>query len=153
MAAQWTAGNTSGSVLTAAKLNTIGAAWENYTPAPIQGNFATGFTTNYSRYALFQKTCMVQMKITFTSSAGALAGNNILINLPFNAASITNVTGSFYYLDSGTANYTGSFVGQSAVPSNYGYFLISGAGVLGATPAVTIAANDTLQFHCTYEVA
>lgn len=32
MATQWTAGTTSGQVLTAATLNTIGAAWETWTP-------------------------------------------------------------------------------------------------------------------------
>ena len=34
MATQWTAGTTAGQILTAATLNTIGAAWETWTPAP-----------------------------------------------------------------------------------------------------------------------
>ena len=40
MATQWTAGTTAGQVLTAATLNTIGAATQSYTPA------WTGSTTN-----------------------------------------------------------------------------------------------------------
>jgi hypothetical protein len=152
MAAQWTAGNTSGSVLTAAKLNTIGAAWETYTPQPIQGGFATNFTTNYSRYALFQKTCLVQMKLTFTGSAGAIAGQNILINLPFNPVLNTAITGSYYYLDSGTANYGGALVGTN-VGTAYCFMIASSLGVLGANPNFQIAVNDTLQFSCAYEVA
>jgi len=40
MATQWTAGTTSGQVLTAATLNTIGAVWETWTPA------LTASTTN-----------------------------------------------------------------------------------------------------------
>jgi hypothetical protein len=139
-------------VLTAAKLNTIGAAWETYTPVPFQGGLATGFTTNYSRYALFQKTCLVQMKLTFTSSAGAIAGNNILINLPFNPVLNTAITGSYYYLDSGTANYGGPLVG-TAVGTAYCYMILPNAGVLGANPNFAVAVNDTLQFSCAYEVA
>jgi len=152
MATQWTAGTTSGQVLTAATLNTIGAAWVTYTPSPIQGGVLTQFTTNYSKYALFQKTCIVQMKFTMTGAGGAIPGQALWINLPFAVASTNNNTGSFYYLDSGTANYVGAAVSVPAQP-NYVQLFVSGAGTLGSNPAVTVAVNDTAQFTFSYEVA
>ncbi|ANH49593.1 hypothetical protein uvFWCGRAMDFOSS50C341_011 [Freshwater phage uvFW-CGR-AMDFOS-S50-C341] len=151
MATQWTAGTTSGQVLTAATLNTIGAAWVTYTPAPIQGGFLTQFTTNYSKYALFQKTCIVQQKITMTGSGGAVAGQNIYVNLPFAAASLTSLTGSYYYLDSGTANYGGPAIG--ALSTNYLYCIMPNLGVVGANPSIIAAVNDVIQFTCSFEVA
>jgi len=122
-----------------------------YTPAPIQSGFLTQFTTNYSKYALFQKTCIVQQKITITGSGGAVAGNNILVNLPFSVASFPNATGSFYYLDSGLANYGGPFI--SANTANYGYMILPNAGVVGANPNIIVQVNDTIQFTISYEVA
>ena len=139
-------------MLTAATLNTIGAAWVTYTPAPIQGNFLTGFTTNYSKYALFQKTCIVTQKITFTSSAGAVAAYPIVTNLPFAAAAGLSGTGSYHYFDSGVQNYVGTAKG-TAFNSSYVEFIVNAAGQLGINPAFLAAVNDTLQISYSYEVA
>ena len=49
MATQWTAGTVSGQVLTAATLNTIGAAWVDYTPTLTQGVTVTK-TITVARY-------------------------------------------------------------------------------------------------------
>jgi hypothetical protein len=152
MATQWNAGTSAGQVLTAAKLNTIGAAWETYTPAPYQGGFISSFVTNYSKYALFQKTCIVQQKITFTGSTGAVAGNPILLNLPFAALTILSTTGSYYYLDSGTANYVGAVVGN-VISTNYVGLMLSGQALIGQTPNIIVQNNDSVQFTISYEIA
>ena len=78
-------------------------------------------------------------------------GQNIAVNLPFPAASITSITGSYYYLDSGTANYGGPLVGFFG--TSYCYMILPNAGVVGANPSILVANNDVLQFTCTYEVA
>ena len=86
-----------------------------------------------------------------TGSGGAALGNNIYVNLPFAAATLTSLTGSYYYLDSGTANYGGPAVG--ALSTNYLYFILPNAGVVGANPSIIAAVNDTIQFTCSFEVA
>lgn len=123
-----------------------------YSPAPIQGNYLTQFTVNYAKYALFQKTCIVNAKVTFTGSGGAVGGQAILMTLPFNSAAQTAITGSFYYFDSGSANYVGTTTG-SPLTNNWALNIVSGLGAIGATPAVTVAVNDTFQITVCYEVA
>ena len=71
MATQWTAGTTSGQVLTAATLNTIGAAWVDYTPTLTQGVTVTK-TVVQARYCQFQKTIIGQALLN-TTSAGTAA--------------------------------------------------------------------------------
>jgi hypothetical protein len=62
MATQWTAGTTSGQVLTAATLNTIGAAWETYTPTLFAWTLGNGTMTG--RYCQIQK--LINFEILFT---------------------------------------------------------------------------------------
>jgi hypothetical protein len=70
MATQWTAGTTSGQVLTAATLNTIGAVWETYTPtwtstgvAPAIGN-----GTISGNWARINKTAFVNIFVVMGST-------------------------------------------------------------------------------------
>jgi hypothetical protein len=123
-----------------------------YSPAPIQGNYLTQFTVNYARYALFQKTCIVNAKVTITGAGGAIAGQPILMTLPFNSAAQTAINGSFYYFDSGTANYVGTTTG-SAITNYWVQNIVSGLGAIGTSPAVTVAVNDIFQITVCYEVA
>lgn len=150
MATQWTAGLTSGGTLSANTLNTIGAAWETYTPSPIQGGYLTGFVTNYSKYARFQKTCIVTQKITFTSAAGAIGGQAILANLPFPAAGGTAVTGSFYYFQAGIANYVGACTGYPGLTS-YVQLVVSQLGAVGVSPGFVPANTHFMQISLSYE--
>ena len=68
MATQWTAGLTDNTVLPAATLNTIGAAWETWTPtySASSGSFTT-ITTNAARYCRIQKLVIVHINATVTS--------------------------------------------------------------------------------------
>ena len=69
MATQWTAGTTPGQVLTAATLNTIGAAWETYTPTitPNSGTITT-MGTRLGKYTRINKLVIVNFDFTITTN-------------------------------------------------------------------------------------
>ena len=68
MATQYTAGLTTGQVLTAATMNSIGAAWETWTPAfRSTGGTITSLTVNYARYARIQKTVFARIDVLITT--------------------------------------------------------------------------------------
>jgi hypothetical protein len=162
MATQWTAGTTSGSVLTAATLNTIGAVAEAYTPA------LTAVTTNptlgtgsfaEARYQLLQKRVFVEGAIFF-GSAGAAAGTGAYrisvpsaISIKSNNAAIGY--GLFYDASAGyvyyplTAWYISATTFQLVVASP----AYTAASVLSSTVPVVPANSDQIRFTLCYEVA
>ena len=82
MATQWTAGLTDNTTLPAATLNTIGAAWENYTPSMV--GWTQGNGTFYARYCQIQK--MVTFEMTFTvGSTSSTAALGPIFGLPIGA--------------------------------------------------------------------
>jgi hypothetical protein len=88
MATQWTAGTTSGQVLTAATLNTIGAAWETWTPViTATAGTITSYTTTTPRYARINKIVVGQIIFAITN-VGTATGVPIF-TLPITAASTT----------------------------------------------------------------
>ena len=81
MATQWTAGTTSGQVLTAATLNTIGAAWESYTPTVAsQSGTITSFTARSGKYTRINKLVIVQFD--FTINVNGTGGTYITVSKP-----------------------------------------------------------------------
>lgn len=68
MATQYTAGLSAGNVLTAATMNSIGAAWETWTPTitASSGTFTT-VTLGTNRYMRIQKLVIVVFDATVTS--------------------------------------------------------------------------------------
>jgi hypothetical protein len=150
MATQWTAGTTSGQVLTAATLNTIGAEWETYTPTVKAGATTLTGTVNTARYCQIQKTVIVQVLFT-ASNTGAVNGI-ISVSYPVGlvpGALANRPIGSFFVQDSGTAFYVGI-----AVATNPAQGLAYGSNNnMGAnSPALTIVANDIIGVELTYEV-
>jgi hypothetical protein len=150
MATQWTAGTVSGQVLTAATMNTIGAAWESYTPTLTQG-VSVGKTVNYAKYCQIQKTVILQVLLTCTGSG---LGGVISVSLPSGlvpvSSSAQRVIGSFFIHDSTTAFYVGLATGESPV-KGYSYGTTNNMGA--ALPAITLVANDQVSIEVTYEVA
>ena len=150
MATQYTAGFSIGQVLTAANMNSIGAAWETYTPTLTQG-VAVAKTVNYARYCQIQKTVILQVLLTCT---GAGLGGTISVSLPSSLVPSTisaqRVIGSFFIHDSGTALYVGLATGESPV-KGYSYGSTNNMGA--ALPIMTLAANDQVSIAVTYEVA
>ena len=154
MATQWTAGTTSGQVLTAATLNTIGAAWESYTPTIKGGATTVTATITYARYARINKNVIVQVAATVTS-AGA-ANGLISISLPVGLDALLNsdfrTVGEFIIKDSGTAYYTGLATtnGTTTIAGlSYGSTNNMGAN----SPAMTLANGDAVGMSIIYEVA
>ena len=148
MATQWTAGTTSGQVLTAATLNTIGAAWVDYTPTLTQGVTVTK-TIASARYCQIQKLVIVNVDLTVTS-AGT---NNIGINvgLPINVLNTNGSYGAgFVYDASLNALYHSTINGES---SSTIQFLYQTGSPVGQNPTFPLASGDVIRFTIAYEVA
>jgi len=151
MATQYTAGFSIGQVLTAANMNSIGAAWETFTPTSSQG-LAFGKTVNYAKYCQIQKTVFVQVQITAT---GAGLGGTVSIGLPaLVPVSQVNVRieGSILMYDASAGLY---YQGVAAVSGNVvvGWAQGSNNNMGANSPAFTIANNDVISYSISYEVA
>ena len=149
MATQWTAGTTSGQVLTAATLNTIGAAWVDYTPTLTQSATVTKTISN-ARYCQIQKTVFVQVYLIATSAG--TAGNIVKIGLPIAARAANSSTTGIAQLYDASTNlmYVSSAYLDSATACA---FLYQTGSPFGISPTITLGAGDQLQMNLTYEVA
>ena len=149
MATQWTAGTTSGQVLTAATLNTIGAAWVDYTPTLTQSATVTK-TIGSARYCQIQKTVIATVRLTVTGAGTAL--QFVQLGLPIAARSANNTpTGMMTVYDS-SANLIYNLMPQLVnVNEVLGYYQVGNA--FGSNPAVTLAVNDQIFASFMYEVA
>jgi hypothetical protein len=106
MATQYTAGLSSGQVLTAATMNQIGAAWETWTPAltasTTNPTLGTGSTAS-GRYGRIQKTVFGQLLIQFGTSGTAAGTGFYFVSLPVTAQALGPTVGSGYILDNSTS--------------------------------------------------
>ena len=136
-------------MLTAATLNTIGAAWVDYTPTLTQSATITKTITN-ARYCQIQKTVIVQVKLIATSAG--TAGQGVIVGLPI-AARTSNATlsGVFSFYDAST-NIFYPCAAQLDTTTTVGGFFNSGS-YFGTAPAITVATSDQIQISITYEVA
>lgn len=154
MATQWTAGLTDNTALPAATLNTIGAAWESYTPVIKGGATTVTATITYAKFVRINKLVMVQVRAVVTS-AGAVNGY-ISISLPtgLNALtdSSTRVIGTLFVLDAGTAFYHGAAI--AAAPNTVQGTTNGSIDFMGgSSPSMTLANNDIVAMSVSYEVA
>jgi hypothetical protein len=148
MATQWTAGTTSGQVLTAATLNTIGAAWVDYTPTLTQGVTVTK-TIASARYCQIQKLVIVNVNLNVTSAGTTNTG--IYVGLPINVLSTDGSYGAgFVYDASLNALYHATVNGQS---SSTVQFLYQTGSPVGSNPTFALASGDIIRFTIAYEVA
>jgi hypothetical protein len=150
MATQWTAGTTAGQVLTAATLNTIGAAWVDYTPTLTQGVTVTK-TVVQARYCQFQKTIIGQALLN-TTSAGT-AATLVAIGLPFAVKTGQPMTAFGYIYDANT----NTIYNLTFVPTGDGASTVSGfyqtGDYWGVSPAITLATSDQIAINFSYEIA
>ena len=148
MATQWTAGTTSGQVLTAATLNTIGAAWVSYTPTLTQGVTVTK-TIAYAKYCLLQKLCIVNLDLNVTSAGTGAAA--ITIGLPLTAVAGTQQIGSgFVYDQNINALYSGPASLSTTTTIN---MLYQTGSPIGQSPSMALASGDVIRLMVAYEVA
>ena len=86
MATQYNAGLTSGQVLTAATMNSIGATWETWTPTvtALAGTITAG-TISLARYMQIQKLVIATFNYSITT-AGTAVGSLVRFTLPITAS-------------------------------------------------------------------
>jgi len=150
MATQYTAGLTTGQVLTAATMNSIGAAWEAYTPTLTQSAAVTK-TVTYAKYCQINKliVCNVRLDVTGTGTASAA----IVIGLPITAAQSSSLRiGASTFFDSSTSityNAAPQLVSNTTVS-----LLADGVpNFIGVLPNVALGAGDQLTLSIHYEAA
>jgi hypothetical protein len=148
MATQWTAGTTAGQVLTAATLNTIGAAWVSYTPTLVQGVTVTK-TIAYAKYCQKQKLCIVHLDLIVTSAG---TNNTILtIGLPLTAVGGTQQIGSGFLYDQ---NVNILYSGPASLASTTTIEMLYQTGSpIGQSPTLALASGDVIRLMVAYEVA
>jgi hypothetical protein len=156
MATQWTAGTTSGQVLTAATLNTIGAQSVTYTPvwygtvAPSIGN-----GTLTGRYFRIQK--MVFVELFFSAGSTTTYGTGVYsFSVP-----ITARAGLFGFMSNGIARMYDSSTAQATFGQT-GFFngdytrvvvYLEPVNQVGQTTPFTWTTNDELLMSFWYEAA
>ena len=157
MATQWTAGTTSGQVLTSATLNTIGAVWETWTP------FLSGSTTDpnlgstgssVGRYTRINKLVIAQTNFTF-NGAGINAGAGFYKStLPFTAQGAAWTSGLVIAVDVSTFASTQNALYLDSTTQALGIGT-GGAGLAASIGAGTYAwaAGDFIRFELIYEAA
>ena len=157
MATQWTAGLTDGTALPAATLNTIGAAWETYTPTFTTAGTqpAIGNGTLTGRYARINKLIVAQINF-LAGSTTTYGTSKLLFGLPF--TNTTNLNAFFpiafgYIQDASTANVYTCVGDRSNEVGKVGarYSGLGNYGDVSGTVPFTFAVNDQIMLTCVYE--
>lgn len=112
MATQYTAGLTTGQVLTAATMNQIGAVWETYTPTVTasSGTFTT-LTINSARWARIQKLIWLTLDLSVT--AIGTAANELRFTVPTGLTAISAQRTMGYWREVAVSGETGVVQGFS----------------------------------------
>ena len=155
MATQYTAGLSSGQVLTAATMNSVGAASETYTPAwtasttnPVIGNGSIS-----GIYQRINKLIVGQIFIVCGSTTTYGTGF-YRFSVPF-AIGNNNVTMANLQLLDGSAGYA-AYIGMG-IPVTPGgttvEFRTHGAGTFTPTVPITLGNTDQIRVQFIYEAA
>ena len=156
MATQWTAGTTSGQVLTAATLNTIGAAWETWTPAltasTTNPTLGTGSTAT-GRYGRINKTVFGNCRIFFGTSGTNAGSGFYFVSLPVTAQGVGVVAGSGYVYDASTGLVRHVSIAIDSTSRVALYLENQTNYAVSSTNPWTWAASDQIQFSFEYEAA
>jgi len=151
MATQWTAGTTSGQVLTAATLNTIGAASETFTPTIVGGgggSVTIGNGTLTGTYTRLQKLVIVNYTLSWGSTTTTTAVGLWLFSVPIGNALRGNAVGRI--LDAGATYYR--VTGLASSNKMLLQATDTGNEVQNNTP-MTWATNDALSVTFIYETS
>ena len=152
MATQYAGGTIAGQILTAATMNSIGAAWETYVPVFKTGATTRTTTVTYARFCQIQKLITVQVELVCTEAGTANAVLSISLPTTLTYAKPSSsfaAVGTFTIQDTGTAFYAGSAI----LDTNTIKGLATGStDNMGAnSPALTIAVNDRVSFSVVLE--
>ena len=151
MATQWTAGTTSGQVLTAATLNTIGAASETFTPTIVGnggGSVTIGNGVLTGTYIQLQKLVVATYILSWGSTTTTTAVGLWLFSVPVGNALRGNAVGRI--TDAGTTYYR--VVGAASSNKMILQATDTGNEVQNNTP-MTWATNDFMSATFIYETS
>jgi hypothetical protein len=156
MATQWTAGLTSGATLSANTLNTIGAAWETWTPSLTASitnpTLGTG-STAAGRYGRINKTVFGNCRLFFGSSGTSAGSGFYFVSLPITAQASGVLAGSGYVYDSSTGLVRQVSIALDTT-SRISLYLDNATNyAVSSTNPFTWAASDQIQFIFEYEAA
>ena len=149
MATQYTAGLTSGQVLTAAIMNQIGAAWVSYTPTLTQGVTVTK-TTGLAKYCQIQKLIIVNMDLTVTSAGTGAVGISIGLPIATAAGTTQQIGTGMVYDQSANALYSGP---ASIATTTTITMLYQTGSPIGQSPSFALASGDVIRLMVAYEAA
>jgi len=150
MATQWTAGTTSGSVLTAATLNTIGAVSQTYTPvwtaSVTNPNIGNGILQG--SYFQIQKLIIGEIFLVAGSTTTYGAGG-YLLSVPFPiSGGYCSGWGQLLDASAGYVQYMGSAIGSvSTLEFRFG----NASTVWQPTVPVTFGNADQVRIKFVYE--
>ena len=153
MATQYTAGLTTGQVLTAATMNSIGAAMETWTPTFFSGTGQATTSKANGFYFRINKIAFVMVQLAANGSGGAgpveIRGIPAAI-APKRTGSTNNSNqadiGNGQFFDAGTAAYLGAAYCFSSTAIRM--YLSSSVDL-----ALTIASGDAMQVNMVWEIA
>jgi hypothetical protein len=130
MATQYTAGLSAGQVLTASTMNSIGAAWESWTPTiNSQTGTLTTTTLNAAKYCRINKFFIAEIDVTF-NNIGTGAGY-VQLTMPTGFTIATLSAGSMvgFFREYQNVGFYGAFWIENTSKLNLQQF--SGASPLG----------------------
>jgi hypothetical protein len=146
MATQYTAGLTTGQVLTSATMNSIGAAWESYTPT------LTNYTasTILSKYTRLNKLVIWQVTtLVSTGSAGEIS-----LTLPVTAFTTIGFVGARNFGMWYDASLADSYMLAMFLPTTTTVkFFLANSTTPGVLNGSALAVSDELSFVLIYEAA
>jgi len=155
MATQYTGGLSAGQILTAATMNSIGAAWESWTPA--WANITIGNGTVVAEYCQIQK--LIVARAVFTLGSTSTVTNFGVITLPVTASVGATYGGDVQFYDvSANVLYEGFYEPSSGTGGIvFGVLradqtFVYGGG-LGTTSPFTWTTGDQMFFNIYYEAA
>lgn len=151
MATQYTAGLSAGQVLTAATMNSIGAAWETWTPTITQVVNLT-YAIDYAKYGRINN--LVYAAARFNPTSTGTYGNGLYITFPIQCAGNAQIVGNGFFYDASANNvYNLSCLRASATQFIFYADLTGASGVFGGSPALSVASGDQIRVGLYYEAA
>lgn len=155
MATQYTAGLSAGQVLTAANMNSIGAASETYTPAWTSTGTAPAIGNGSLTGKYFRINKLIVAYINWTAGSTTTFGTgSYRFSLPITAINTTGYPGTGTYFDASTFNnyvFMGAFISTTTVQFSWNVGGLN--GTWGQLTPVTMAQSDSLVVTLIYEAA
>jgi hypothetical protein len=153
MATQWTAGLTDGVPLPAATLNTIGAAWETWTPTVTQSVNVTINASSFAKYARINKTVFISVYLLISGTG--TGANAVRMSLPIASKDASGqLIGSGFIFDASATNLYLVTSPTTSTTSIGFYANQSGTGAeFGVVPNIGLAVNDQIRVVGFYEAA